>query len=226
MSDSQVTANVLQQPSQNGQAGGANDSTDLGASGGQPSNGQAAQEKNHVAEIQRIKDKEIRDLKLGFQQQQQYANQQIQEMRQRLAHMEESAAPDDFARLELRLRRAEEERNQYATAYQQTLQQRQEQEAQASALSKIAERYGVSADDLKAAKPETYEDAVDAAIELRDRKRQNKQTQDDDKRERNMPDTGGGAPRTASTQWENDYADARERKDSVAMMRLLNERGK
>jgi hypothetical protein len=225
MSDSQVSPSVLEQPSQSGQAERANESQDLGNTGGQPSDkGQVAQVDENIRKLQSTYDRKMAEERKTFQQQQQYAQQQIQAMQQRLAQMEEAAAPDDYSRLELRLKREIEEKQQYAAAYQQTLQERQAETARQEALREIADEFGVPIKDIEEATD--YKSAVKLAVKAQLERDKRKTEQDDDKSRRNMPDIGSGAPRTASSEWERQYAEARERRDTPAMMRLLQDREK
>jgi hypothetical protein len=217
-----VNQTALNAPSE-GQAQPASGEATQSAAVGQPSEGQAAKDFENIQTLQRIKDKEIKDLRSSFAQQQQYAQQQIAAMQQRLAQMEDSAAPDDYTRLELKLKRAEETAQQYAQAYQQTLQERQAETARQNALREVADEFEVSVKDLEEATD--YVSAVKLAVKAQQERSKRKQTEQDDKRERNMPDIGSGAPRTADSEWERKYNEARSRKDTVEQMRLLREKG-
>lgn len=223
MSDSQVSESVLVPASNNGQPDRANDSTDLGVSEGQPSSGKVANDQDNIKKLQSVYDKKIAEERKAFQQQQQYAQQQIQAMQQRLAQMEESAAPDDYSRLELKLKRAEEQAQQYANAYQQAVAERQQQTERESALREIADEFDVPMSALTDASD--YKSAVRLAIKAQQEAQRRKQQQDDDKSARNMPDIGSGAPRTASSQAEAEWQELVRNRDSVGQARWLRLHG-
>src|SRR5690606_30718871 len=81
----------------------------------------------------------------------QQAKNLVAQLQQQIRKLEESQAPDDYARLELRLKWAEEQAQYYAQAYQQALQAQQAEMEKMNALQEIAEEFGVTVDDLKEA---------------------------------------------------------------------------
>lgn len=214
MSDSLANERTLAPTSDNGQS--AQVSAESQGSTSEPaSKGQPAQDEN-IRKLQSTYDRKLAESNRQLQQQQQV----VAQLHQRLQQMEDTAAPDDFSRMELRVKRAEEAAQYYANQYNQTVQQQQEQSARDDAFNKIAERYGVTKEEIAKANPSNYEDAVDAAIAARERSKQRKNEQDDDKRNRNLPDVGGGAPITSMSKWEEQYDAAMKRKDTPAIMRL------
>lgn len=216
--DTLASERTLEPASQDGQPARASEAQPQSDTGGQPSdNGKAAQDEN-IRRLQSTYDKKLAEERRAFQQQQQQANQQIQAMQQRLAQMEEASAPDDYARLELRLKRAEEQAQQYAAAYQQSIAERQAQEEKMSALKEIADEFDVPVSALSDASD--YKSAVKLALKAQQEAQRRKQEQDDDKRERNMPDVGSGAPRSTLRDLEQQYEDAKANRDSLAMLRL------
>lgn len=229
MNDLLASERTLDQPSDNGQVGRASEAQPQEATGGQPSdNGKAAQDEN-IRKLQSTYDKKLAEKERTFQQQQQYAQQQIAAMQQRLAQMEEANAPDDYSRLELKLKRAEETVQQYAAAYQQQIQAQEVERKRNEALHEIADEFELPLEDLKKAVEKAgandYAKAARVAAKLQLERERRKQDDDDDKRERNRPDVGGGRTSTPSTRWEQQYEDARNKRDSVEMARLLRTRG-
>lgn len=231
MADDAMVSNTatLERPSDNGQGERASNERIQGGTDGQHSaNGQAAQgNDDNIRNLQSTYDKKLaaKDRELSdLRRQQQQAQQQFAQLQQRLNQMEESAAPDDYARMELRLKRAEEQAAQYAQAYQQSVQAQEAERARQNALREVAEEFGVTPKDLEEATD--YMSAVKLAVKVSRDKETRKQQDDDDKRERNMPDLGSGAPRTTDSEWDRAYAEARQNRDSVAMARLLRERGR
>lgn len=223
MSDTLANERTLEATSRDGQSQRASAEQSQGDTGGQTSdNGKSAQDEN-IRKLQSTYDKKLADqdrtYKAQMQQQQQQAYQQIQAMQQRLAQMEEAQAPDDYARLELRLKRAEEQAYQYANAYQQAIQAQQAEQERLGALREIADEFGVSVKDLEEATD--YKSAVKLALKAQQDKDKRKQEQDDDRLNRNRPDVGGGAPTTSLSKWEQEYDAAMQRKDTPAIMRLL-----
>lgn len=228
MDDSLATQAVLEQPSQGGQVGRANEQAQSGTVGqtSTPSVGQSAQE--NIQALQSKLDKQIAASQREAQQARQEAaaaRQQAQQLQQRLQQMEDNSAPDDYARMELRVRRAEETAQQYAAAYQRTLDQQKQDADKQAVLTEIVSEYDlVSPKDLESANG-TIE-AMKLAARLQREREQNKQREAEERAERNAPDVGGGAPRTAETEWERQWNDAVQRRDSFAQTRLLRTRGK
>jgi hypothetical protein len=222
--DALASSTTLERPSDNGQVERASEVQPQSGTDGRPSTGQVAQEQDNIRKLQSTYDKKLAEKDRQYQAQMQQQNQIIQQMQRELREQRKSMAPDDYTRLQIDLDEVIKERDAYAAAYQQTMKEREAEQVKINALDRIAERYGVTRDDLLGA--EDYETAIELAIDLRDRRKQKQQAQDDDKRERNMPDIGGGAPRTTQSEWERDYAEARRTKNTPAMMRLLRERPK
>lgn len=222
--DTLASERTLEQPSQSGQAERASEAQPQSGTGGQPSDkGQVAQTDENIRKLQSTYDKKIAEERKAFQQQQQYAQQQIQAMQQRLAQMEEASAPDDYSRLELKLKRAEEQAQQYASAYQQAVAERQAEAEKMSALREIADEFDVPLSALSDASD--YKSAVKLAIKAQQEAQKRKQQQDDDKSARNMPDVGSGAPRTASTQAEAEWEELVRNRDTAGQMRWLRLHG-
>lgn len=150
------------------------------------------------------------------------ARQEAAETKARLEALENAAyGKDDYGKMQLAATRAAREAEAAKRELAQYQAREQEQTAKAQALSKIADKYGVPLADLMVARD--YEHAMDLAIEARDRLRDEKRQTQDQRREANRPDLGGGAPSTPSTRWDQDYDDAVQKGDSVRMMRLLRE---
>lgn len=227
MSDeSQVSTDVLA-PTSEGQLGRANEPEDLGKSGGQPSdNGKVAQgsEQENVRKLQATYDKKLVEQQRAHQAQMNQAYGQINGMRQQLNQMQEAQAPDDFARLELKLQRALEEKQAAENAYYQVTQQQQADQARAIALKEVADEFEVPVKALEAATD--YKSAVKLAIKAQQDAERNQQQHEEDRREANRPDVGGGRTSTPSTRWEQQYETAMKNRDSVEMTRLLRTQGK
>jgi hypothetical protein len=219
MSDSQVSENVLERPSQGGQVERANGQQDLGTTDGQPSSGQADNE--NIRKLQSTYDKKLSEERKNFQTQQQYANQQIAQMQQRLAQMEDEAAPDDFTRLQKQLQRVEAEKQQYAVAYQQATRAQQIEQEKLEALQELADDFGLSVDDLKSAND--YKQAAKLAAKLQLEREKAKQTDDDDRRTRNRVDLGNGAPRTPTSKEDAEWEELVRTRNTTGQMRWLRE---
>jgi hypothetical protein len=220
MSDTLASGSTLEATSQDGQSQRASDQQPQSEPSGQPSDkGQVAQDDN-IRRLQSTYDKKLTQLSRDMQQRDQY----IQQLTQQMREAQKNAAPDDYSKLEVELQWERQEKAQYAQRLAAYEQEQQAQRAKLEALGRIAERYGVTTDDLT--KAEDYESAVELAIEARDKRKAKQQRDQDDKSARNMPDIGSGAPRTAEGEWERQYNDARQRKDTPAMVRLLRDREK
>jgi hypothetical protein len=217
MSDSLATRDTLVTPS-NGQAAQASDTQAESSAGQQTSNGQSATDEN-IRKLQSTYDRKLAETNRQLQQ----ANQVAQQMQQRLQEMEDRNAPDDFSRLELQKQRAEARAAQLEAVLQQKYQAEAEANARDNILTEIATRYGVSKSALE--KADDRDHAVELALEARAAKNGKQQQLDDDKRERNMPDLGGGAPRTAGTQAEAEWDELVRTKDSTGQMRWLRLHG-
>jgi len=223
MSDSLASESTLERPSQGGQVERASDTKPQEPSGGQPSdNGKAAQVDENIKNLQRKLSEKDLDTKRALQEAQQ-ARSFAQQLQQRLQQLEDSAAPDDYARLELRAKRAEEAAQYYANAHQQAIAAQQAEQEKQKILRELAEELEVDLDDIKDATD--WKSAAKLAAQAKLKREQQRQRQDDDRRERNMPDLGGGAPTTANSKWEAEYEAALKARDSVAQARLLRQRG-
>lgn len=182
-----------------------------------------ATESENVAKLHKLYAKKEQELKGQLQNAFTYQ----QQLQQRLDQMEQQSAPDDYARLEIALRQAQQREQLAQTQLNQHLYAQQQAEQQRTArdreLQRLAEKYGVAVADLE--KANDYDEAVEMAIEAKQRKRQQTDEEKEAKREANRPDAGGGGgARTPLSKWEQDYADATARKDSVAQQRLLRTR--
>lgn len=226
MSDTATAKEALVAPSE-GQAQAASGQRMLGHAEGQPSEGQAVTESENVAKLHRNYAEKEKAFQREIKQRDQQVQQQtelIRNLQSRLNQMEESAAPDDFARVELRLKRAEEQAAQYAQAYQQAVQSQESERARQTALREVAEEFGVTVKDLEEATD--YMSAVKLAVKAQQAKETRKQQDDEQRAADNMPDVGSGAPRTTLSEWERDWQKARESRDSQALMRLDRTRPK
>lgn len=229
MSDSLATSEVLERPSQ-GQVERANGQAQSVTDGQTSQDGQSVTDEN-IRKLQSTYDKKLAEQQRELQatkQAQLQAQQAYQQLQTRLQQMEEAAAPDDYARMELRVKRAEETAQQYAAAYQQAQQEKENNKQFQTAMQEIAGEFDLSPRELEeavlAAGISGYIPAVKIATQLQKDKERRKQANDNDKRERNAPDLGTGTPRTADSAWDRAYQTARERKDSAEMMRLIRER--
>lgn len=221
MSDSLATRDALVAPS-NGQAQQASGAAQSNAGEQTSQSGQPVQDEN-FRRLQSSLDRQIADSKreaAAARQEAQQAQQYSQQLAQRLQQMEDVAAPDDFSRMELRVKRAEETAQQYYAAYQQmTEQQRRTADKQAALQEVVADFNLVTTKDLEDANG-TLE-AVKLAIRLQREREQAKQINDNDKRDRNSPDVGGGSPITSISQWEDEWKTAKEAKNSQRQVELL-----
>lgn len=227
MSDSLATQDTLVAPSPE-QAQAASEQAQR-SSDRQPSPEQAAPESENIKKLQASLTKRIneeRQARIEKEQQLQMYQQQFNQLQQRLAQVEDSAAPDDYARLELQLQRAQQRAQQAEYALQVEAQRRADAEAYARARDSAAERYGVEPEDIDRAKPKDYTDIIEAAIAARDKRKQQQQERDEQRAIDNRPDLGGGRASTATTRWELEYEEARKNKDSPRMAMLLRTQGK
>ena len=222
MSDSLATRDALVTPSDNGQAQQASEQAQ-GSTGGSASQGQPTQDEN-IRKLQSTYDKKLAEQDKAYKAQMQQQNQMIQQMQQQMREAQKNAAPDDYSKLEVELQWLRQERDQFATAYQREVAEKQEQQARVAALREVADEFDVSVKDLEDATD--YKSAVKLAIKAQQDKNKRKQAETNDKIERNTPDLGQGAPRTAQGEWERKYEEARQRKDSAEQARLLRTRGK
>jgi hypothetical protein len=185
-----------------------------------------AAEADNIRKLQSSYDKQIAQIRKENQQVQQQYNQQAQlnqQLQQRLQEQMYAAAPDDYTRLELQLKDAQATAQQYYNAYNQAIQDKQEEQERINSLSEIAGEFGVTLKDLEAATD--YKSAVKLAVAAQAKQSKAKQDTDNDKSSRNMPDLGGGAPRTASTQAEAEWERLVKSKDSIGQTRWLREHG-
>lgn len=218
MSDISVTQEAPVVTSPSGQSQPGSDEGRSESVGQTSDNGQSAQDDN-IKKLQRIYDQ-----KLDAQQKQLAASQYSQQqLTQRLAQMEDASAPDDYTRLENQLRRTVEESNGLKAQLAAEYQAKQAVMARQTALSEIATKYGVDVKNIE--KATDYLEAVELALDARQKQSQKQSKDDDDKRERNKPHLGGGGSVTNLSEWEQAYKTARDTKDSVGMMRLQRLKG-
>jgi hypothetical protein len=183
--------------------------------------GQSAQDDN-IKNLQRMVSAKDAEAKRALSEAQR-ASALVTQMQQRLAAMEDASAPDDYSRMELRVQRAEETARQYYQAYQQLNESQQTEAQRLQSLTRIATKFGVSINELDAATD--YESAVDLALEAQRKKAQRKQEQDDEKRDRNMPDLGGSAPRTVNSKAEAEWEELVRTRDTTGQARWLRLNG-
>lgn len=208
---------TLEAPS-NGQAQPASGEQSQGSTAaGQNSQGGQSVDEN-IRKLQSIYDKKLAD----SQRQVDAAYQQMQALQRRLVEMEDASAPDDFARMENKLRRAEQ-RAQELEAY---LAQQQQAQAEANrrtnTLTNLAIKYGVPVSALD--KAQDYDEAVELAIEARAKAKAQAQKQRQEREDANSVDIGGGRAFTPDDEWQRQVKAAKERKDTAALMRLDRER--
>jgi hypothetical protein len=211
---------TLSAPSDNGEATSASEQASE-----QQDSGKAA-EADNIRKLQSVYDKQIAQIRKENQQVQAQYNQQAQlnqQLQQRLQEQMYAAAPDDYTRLELQLKDAQATGQYYYQAYQQSIADKQADQERLASLSEIADDFGVSVKDLDAATD--YKSAVKLAVKAQQKQAQSKEKDDNDKSSRNMPDLGGGAPRTASTQAEAEWERLVKSKDSIGQTRWLREHG-
>lgn len=222
--DALATNATLERPSDNGQVERASEAQAQSGTGGSAStNGQPTQTDENIKNLQRKLSEKDLQAKQALAEAQQAKN-LVQQLQQQLREMQKSSAPDDYSKLELELQWAKQEAAQYAQAYQQAMEAQRAEQARAAALREVAEEFGVSVKDLEEATD--YMSAVKLAVKAQREREQRKQQEADDKRERNMPDVGSGAPRTTQSEWDAAWAEAQKNRDSVAMARLLRTRPK
>lgn len=229
MDDAQATNGVLSATSPSGQSQGANEQAALSGTGGQTSpSGQSAKDLENIQNLQRslsLKDREAKQAQQTAQQLQQ----QMNALQQELRTMRYNSAPDDYARKELELADARAERDQALRYANQVTQTQQNDRDFEDAMKKIAPGFGLSDKELATAVRDAgatdWPAAIQVAADLQRNKAAQKQRDDDDKRERNQVDIGGGAPRTTQGQWEDDYDAAMRRGDTATIMRLHRTKG-
>lgn len=219
--DTVANESVLERPSQDGQVERANAEQSQGESDSRPSqSGQADKATENIRKLQSTYDRKLGEMQAQMQQRDLY----IQQLTQQMREAQKAQAPDDFSKLELEL---QWERQEKAALYQQLTsltQAQQAEHARINALTEVANRYGVEVKDLE--KADDYTSAVELAVKAALRREQGKQQHDEERREANRPDIGGGRTSTPSSRWEQEYEDAQKRKDSAAMQRLLRLQGK
>lgn len=159
-------------------------------------------------------DPNFRKLQAQWQQKYDSVVAQANQMRSKLEQMEE-AGVDDYGKLELKLRRAEEQVQQYQQWYQQVEQDRQEAERKDAALDYLAKKFKVERSALASA--EDYEQALDMAIKLAEERARNRENESDSRRQRNRPDLGGGNVSTPPSRWD---AERKKAKTATELARL------
>lgn len=224
MADDALATNAVLDATSQGQSLRVNGEAQSGTGGEQTSNN--GQSDDNIRKLQSTYDKKLAEKDKVYQSQLQAANQQIQQMRQQLNKMADDMAPDDYTRAQNQIARLAEERDAYANAYQQSLQQQQQDAVKIASLREILDDPDfdlVTVDDLMETNG-TIE-AMKLAKKVQKQREHDKQNQDDDKRSRNAPDVGSSSPRTSTGKWEDEYKAAQERRDSIAMVRLRRQRG-
>lgn len=147
------------------------------------------------------------------------------EYKQRLEQLEDAAyGKDDYSKLQLVATRAAREAEAAKRELEQYKARESEQSAKRQALQEIADEFEVSIDTLTEATD--YKHATKLARAARDKLIAARLHERESTREANKPDLGGGGRSTPSTRWEQEYADAMKRKDSIAVARLLRTKGK
>jgi len=171
-------------------------------------------------EVQSKMDRERAQLQQALQREQQARV----DMQRRLDAVEEKAAPDDYTRMELRLRRSQEQIAAYEAQLREAYEQQQAVAARENALNEIAQEFNVPRSELDGA--EDYKTATKLAVAYLTNSKAEKAKAQEARREANRPDIGGGKTSTPSTRWEREYEEARQARDSAAMARLLRTQGR
>ena len=222
--DALANERTLTAPS-NGQAQAASAGQSQSATDSQPSTGQVDE---NIRKLQSTYDKKLAEQARAAEaarREAQQAQQFAQQLQQRLQQLEDSAAPDDYSRMELRVKRAEEQAAVYANAYQQSLQAQQEEQQRQAAVRELAEEFELNAKELDEALTEAgisnYAKAAVFAAKFQRDKEKAKAQQRDDKLNRNAPDVGASAPMTSQSEWDAKWDAAFKAKNSQEMTRLL-----
>lgn len=213
MSDALTTEPVLDAASTNGQP--------------QPANGEAQAEtpKQKVnlhelpefRELQSKRDKREAELQRTIEAE----RQERLRLQRQFEEFQDRAAPDDYTRLELQLRRSQEKLAAYEQQMRAVQSEREAADARDKALREIADEFGVPRAELDDATD--YKHATKLAVAYLTGQKQRKAQEDEERREANRPDIGGGKTSTPSSRFDREYEDAMRRKDSVAIMRLNRE---
>lgn len=189
----------------------------------QDSSGQAEQTSSETPATRKVnlfELDEFKDVQRSWQSKLSERDQTIAQLQQQLNQLEDKIAPNDYARLENRLRRVEQERNVYAQQLQQIQQQQAIEAERQAALTDIAKEFGVSKADLESARD--YKEAVKLAVKAQARRNAEKQKEQAERTAANRPDVGGGKTLTSDDRYEKALDDAMKRGDAVAYVRLIN----
>jgi hypothetical protein len=208
--DSQATEKVANAASsQGGQTEQETNQSALGnQSNEQTSNkGQSAKERDNIRALQSSYDRRIAEM-----------SRTIQSLQGQLYQMEEKSAPDDYSKLELRLRREQEARMALEQEYTRMQSEQQAEAARMAALNEIMDEFGVPLDAIRDA--EDYKDAVKRAVKYQKEQEKAKAAEKEGRVERNRPDLGASAPEGKLTEWEEKRREAIKNRDSVALMKL------
>jgi hypothetical protein len=222
MSDSLASSSTLEATPQDGQSQRASEQPQGETSGQPPQDGQVVKVEDFKNLQRKLTEKDVESKRALTEAQQ--ARAFAQQLQQRLQALEDNAAPDDYARLELRAKRAEEAAQYYAKAHQDAIAAQQADLEKQKVLRELAEELEVSVDDLKDATD--WKSAAKLAAQAKLKAERKREQQDEDKRERNLPDLGSGAPRTTQSEWDRQWSEAQAKGDSAAMMSLIDKQPK
>lgn len=189
----------------------------------QDSSGQAEQTSSETPATRKVnlfELDEFKDVQRSWQSKLSERDQTIAQLQQQLNQLEDKIAPNDYARLENRLKRVEQERNAYVQQLQQMQQQQAIEAERQAALTDIAKEFGVSKADLESARD--YKEAVKLAVKAQARRSAEKQKEQAERTAANRPDVGGGKTLTSDDRYEKALDDAMKRGDAVAYVRLIN----
>jgi hypothetical protein len=214
MSDS-LAERTLQQTSDNGNPGGASEQEQGSTSAQTSNNGQSEKtEKDNVRALQSVYDKKLADIQRQLQVEQ---NARLQAQK-RMEELEDASAPDDYSRLANTARRAQERAAQLEAYLVEQQRVQAEANKRNDLISNLAIKYGV--DPSTMAKAEDYDEAVELAIEARNKQRAKQSADRQDKDERNSLDLGGGRAATSYDNLEDELKKAKERRDSPAIIKI------
>lgn len=189
----------------------------------QDSSGQAEQTSSETPATRKVnlfELDEFKDVQRSWQTKLSERDQTIAQLQQQLNQLEDKIAPNDYARLENRLKRVEQERNAYVQQLQQMQQQQAIEAERQAALTDIAKEFGVSKADLESARD--YKEAVKLAVKAQAQRSAEKQKEQAERTAANRPDVGGGKTLTSDDRYEKALDDAMKRGDAVAYVRLIN----
>ena len=182
---------------------------------------------------------EFRQIQSGWTKKQQETerrfHQQIQYERQRAAQMEsrleelELAGKDDYEKLEVAVKRRDEKIAQYEQWMQSQQQAQQVQQQKQEDIRHLVETFELSRDEerqLQEASNEpdaSYHAILRRAKEIHDSRLLSKQQREEQKRENNRVDTGGGRASTPNARAQQEIQKAWARGDVQEWMRLNRE---